>query len=132
MGPYIIARWGWDEQAQRQIHGQRWHEKPWQIVYMSGVPIGTVSINWRPTHMQFGEFYLLSEYRRRGIGSQILKNALNEADERNVETRLEYLKWNPVATLYMRNGFTVVSENEIHVFAVRKPHAPQQVSGAQP
>jgi len=33
---------------------------------------------------------------------------------RETETRLEFLKWNPVGALYFRHGFQVVSEGETH------------------
>jgi ribosomal protein S18 acetylase RimI-like enzyme len=126
MGPHIKAKWGWDEVFQLKTHRIRWSEKPWQIILLNGEPIGTVSIHWQETHLQFGEFYLLSAYRGRGVGSSVLDDVLVEADKRSVESRLEYLKWNPVASLYKRHGFRVVKENDIHFFAVRSAHAAEQ------
>jgi len=38
---------------------------------------------------------------------------------RETETRLEFLKWNPVGALYFRHGFQVVSEGETHFSAAR-------------
>ena len=72
---------------------------------------------------QLGEFYLMSSHRRQGLGSLILVDALAQADERRVETRLEFLKWNPVGQLYIRHGFEIVSESEIHFFAIRRVNA---------
>jgi GNAT superfamily N-acetyltransferase len=71
--------------------------------------------------MQFGEFYLLSAFRSRGLGTLILRGVLSEADSRGVETCLEYLKWKPVGSLYLRHGFRVTSQSDIHFFASRSP-----------
>jgi GNAT superfamily N-acetyltransferase len=122
IGPHITTRWGWDETFQLQLHQKRWEEKPWQIICVGEEPVGTVSIDFRTTHLQFGEFYIMGAYRGQGLGSVVLQDALREADIRGKETRLEYLKWNPVASLYARHGFKVVAENDIHYFLVRAPH----------
>lgn len=122
MGPHISARWGWDEAFQLQLHRKRWNEKPWQVVLVGSARVGTVSVHMQPTHVQFGEFYVLGPYRRQGLGTQVLRQALELADRNQLETRLECLKWNPVASLYTRNGFRIVDEDEIHYFMVRGPH----------
>jgi len=119
IGPHVAARWGWDEAFQRALHQRRWREKPWQVIVVDEKPVGTVSVDVQPTHLQFGEFYILQPYRGRGLGTRVLLEALQLADTQHLETRLEYLKWNPVATLYARHGFRIVSENEIHYFLLR-------------
>jgi len=51
------------------------------------------------------------------VGTRILRHALTIADERRLPVRLEYLKWNPVGSLYhLRNGFVRTHETDIHVF----------------
>ena len=122
LGPYIAARWGWDETLQLQYHEKRWAEKPWEIIVCAAVPVGTVSMHWLPTHLQFGEFYIAAPHRRQGLGTAVLSDALKQADQRRLETRLEYLKWNPVASLYTRHSFRMVDENDSHIFLVRSPH----------
>lgn len=121
VGPHIRKQWGWDEPFQLQRHAKRWAEKPWQIICVDGKDIGTVSENFQSTHMQFGEFYILARYRGRGIGTSVLVEALSRADALGMETRMEYLKWNPVGSLYARHGFRVIRESETHYFLVRKP-----------
>lgn len=121
LGPHIIARWGWEEDFQREIHGKRWRERPWSIVEAGEIPIGTLSVEELPDHIRFGEFYLLPEYQRQGIGSRLLRNVLERADALSLPVKLEYLHWNPVASLYLRHGFKRVSESDIHFFVVREP-----------
>jgi ribosomal protein S18 acetylase RimI-like enzyme len=66
--------------------------------------------------------HLLPSHQRKGIGTNLLKQVMSKADEAKLPIRLEYLKWNPVGSLYRRHGFKVVSENEIHYFLERKPN----------
>jgi GNAT superfamily N-acetyltransferase len=119
IGPHVAAHWGWDEAFQLEHHRQRWITKPWQIIAWQSIAIGTVSIDVQPSHLQFGEFYILGPHRSHGIGTGVLLTALATADSNRVETRLEYLRWNPVASLYARHGFRIVGENGTHYFLVR-------------
>ena len=124
LGPYIIEKWSWDEAYQRKIHDQRWHEKPWSLIILGNDPIGTVSIQHLDNkYNRFGEFYLLEKFQGQGIGTKVLKSYLTECDRDQKWVKLEYLKWNPVGSLYKRNGFNVVDENEVHIFLERKPNA---------
>ena len=82
-----------------------------------------MSIDVQSSHLQFGEFYILSRWRNHGQGSEVLCRALSIADDKGLETHIEYLKWNPVASLYRRHGFAVYAENETHYFLKRMPIA---------
>ncbi len=117
MGEHISARWGWDE---LYVHKERWSEKPWYIVMLGKQQIGTVSIHEHSDFTRFGEFYLLSSFRRQGIGTMVLSDFLKGCDRTKHPVRLEYLKWNPAGSLYKRHGFEVIAENDIHYFMVRE------------
>ncbi len=121
MGPHIISRWGWDENYQLTIHKQRWSAKPWFIIFMDKEKVGTVSIQDIDGKIRFGEFYILDQYSNQGIGTVVLHNFLKECDQSNKTIVLEYLKWNPVDSLYKRNNFKITGESEIHYFMVREP-----------
>jgi hypothetical protein len=56
------------------------------------------------------------------VGTRIPRHALAIADERQLPVRLEYLKWNPVGSLYLRNGFVRTHETDTHVFLERPPN----------
>jgi GNAT superfamily N-acetyltransferase len=116
MSPYIVQRWGWDEALQMKLHRERFAEKPFSSVVWNERAIGTLSMAEFPGHIQFGEFYLLPEFQRQGLGSRIISHCLVLADARGLPVRLEHLKWNPVGPLYRRHGFTVTGESDIHWF----------------
>ncbi|GAB1259354.1 GNAT family N-acetyltransferase [Aurantivibrio plasticivorans] len=123
MGSHIKSKWGWDEDFQLSIHKQRWAEKPWFIILFDGEPVGTVSIADLEGQKRFGEFYIKGTFRNNGIGSSVLSQFLQECDQNSNSVVLEYLKWNPVGSLYKRHGFKVTGENEIHYFMARTPKA---------
>jgi GNAT superfamily N-acetyltransferase len=123
LGPYIVERWGWDEAVQRGIHEARLAEKPFFEIRRVGEAVGTVSVHRHPDHIRFGEFYLLPPHQGHGLGTRILRHCLSLADDLGIPVRLEYLKWNPVGSLYRRHGFVVIGESEIHWFMERQPSA---------
>jgi GNAT superfamily N-acetyltransferase len=74
-------------------------------------------------HVRFGEFYLSPERQRKGLGSRVLEQCLSLADAEKTRIRLEYLKWNPVGTLYRRHGFIVTGETATH-WLMERPAVP--------
>ncbi len=119
MGPHVIKHWGWVEDVQLQIHKKHFAIKPFFQINQGGVCVGIVSFLASVDYIQFGEFYLRGPYRGNGLGTRILQHCLSVADEKGLPVRLEYLKWNPVGRLYLRHGFPVIGENEIHYFLER-------------
>lgn len=89
-----------------------------QIIYQDH-QAGTVSVMTSADYIRFGEFYLFPAYQRRGLGTRVLQHCLSLADAHGLPVRLEYLKWNPVGTLYRRHGFAIVGESETHWFMER-------------
>src|SRR5215213_629953 len=59
---------------------------------------------------------LLSELHRQSLGTKTLQHCLALTDEACLPVRLEYLKWNPVGTLYKRHGFRTIGESDIPVY----------------
>jgi GNAT superfamily N-acetyltransferase len=123
LGPCIRERWGWDEGVQRRIHEARLAEKPFFEIRRAGEAVGTVSVLQQADHIRFGEFYLWPAQQGQGLGTRILRHCLSLADAQALPVRLEYLKWNPVGSLYRRHGFVVIGESEIHWFMERQASA---------
>ena len=119
LGAYVAQTWGWDEAFQRAFHVADWAAHRPDIVELDGTPVGTIEVVEHPYHVYLGEFYLLPDYQRRGIGTALLGRALARADDRRVPARLQFLKVNPVRSLYERHGFRITSESATHYFAER-------------
>ena len=121
LGPLIAAKWGWDEPYQRAIHAQRWSAKRFFRIVRNGVTVGTVAIDEAPDHVRVGEFYVAPQHQNQGIGSNVLRPILVNADAKELPVRLECLKWNPALAFYRRHGFIITGENDIHFFMERPP-----------
>lgn len=124
LGPYITKRWGWDDTVQRRFHREHWNKRELIAIQLDGIDIGTLWIKKFNDHWRFGEFFILPQYQNRGVGSHILSKVITDADQTHLPIRLEYLKWNPVASLYERNGFHCIGENETHYFMERNEPKP--------
>ena len=120
MGPHIIKRWPWDEAFQLRLHESHYREKPFFEIRVSEQRLGTLSLQRKPDHLRFGEFYLFPDYQGQGVGSTILAHCLKVADRLQLPVRLEYLHWNPVGSLYRRHGFKEISRSEIHCYMQRE------------
>ncbi len=114
MRPYIEERWGWDEALQRRLHRERFDEKPFTRIVWRERAVGTVSLMRFDAYVRFGEFYLRPEFQRLGLGGRTLRHCLQLSDAASLPVRLEYLKWNPVGSLYRRHDFAVIGETETH------------------
>jgi GNAT superfamily N-acetyltransferase len=122
LGPHISVKWGWDEAHQMQIHRQRFLEKPIFYILMRGEMAGTLSWELEVDHIRFGEFYLLNRYRNMGWGTRIPRHLVGVADRLERPVRLEYLKWNPVGSLYRRLGFQDRYATDLHYHLERPVH----------
>jgi GNAT superfamily N-acetyltransferase len=119
LGPYIIQRWGWNENEQRRLHRDRLSTKLVFVIQRGKHRIGTISLMRVEDYLRFGEFYLWPDEQGSGLGTRILEHCLAFADNQGLAVRLEYLKWNPVGRLYQRHGFSITGESDIHWFAER-------------
>jgi len=125
--PYVEAVWGWDESEQRAFHRRDWESSRPDIILLDGKPVGTIAIHrevgtggcWH-----FGEFYILPEFQRRGIGTRVLHDLIREAASAGFGLRLEVIRINPAKRLYDRHGFRVTGETETHVLMERERSNP--------
>ena len=103
------------------MHKERFDEKPFFKIIRDGCEIGTLSLMRDTDHLRFGEFYLLPAHQRQGHGTRVLRHCLALADEQALPVELEYLKWNPVGSLYRRHGFVAIGETSTHWLMRRMP-----------
>jgi GNAT superfamily N-acetyltransferase len=128
LGPHIMARWGWDEEFQRDFHEQRFGDTPFSRIMLKEQAVGTIALTVLADRLRLDEFYLLPAHQGHGLGTRILTHCLAIADTRDMPLRLQHLKWNPVGSLYRRHGFTVIDETNIHFIMERQPSGASPVS----
>ncbi len=119
LGQYVAQTWGWDEAFQREFHCADFELRRPDIVVYRGLDIGTLEVTRHSDHIHLGEFYLLPQFQRQGIGTILLERVTGEADEKSLAVRLEVLKINPVQSLYRRHKFAISGQREHHFLMER-------------
>jgi GNAT superfamily N-acetyltransferase len=114
MRPYVEKTWGWDEQWQAQYFRDRFDPATREIIEGDGVPIGCISVERREHCIFFAVIEIAPDHQSRGIGTELIRDLLNEADGRGVPVELQVVKVNPARRLYERLGFAVIGETETH------------------
>jgi GNAT superfamily N-acetyltransferase len=112
-GDYITSMFGWDEEVQRDFHAKAWQQQKPDIITYDGRLIGTIAAVESGDCVEIGQFFILPEHQRKGIGTYLLKCILDKAERSCKNVTLKFLKSNPVKSLYVRNGFRVVDTDEI-------------------
>ena len=112
-GEYITSMFGWDEDVQKGFHLKAWQQQKPDIITYDGKLIGTIATIEAEDCIEIGQFFILPEYQNKGIGTYLLKNILDKADQIGMNVTLKFLKNNPVESLYVRNGFRLVYTSEV-------------------
>jgi len=114
MRPYVEETWGWDEQWQAKYFHDHFDPITREIVECDGVPVGCISVERRERCIFLAAIEIAPDYQSREIGTELIRDLLNEADGRGVAIELQVLQVNPARRLYERLGFAVIGETETH------------------
>jgi len=86
-----------------------------RIIQLDGVDIGRLIINRQDDLLHIIDLIILLSHQRRGIGSDILKSLLNEAQGGKVPVILSVEKGNPAINLYKQLGFQQTGVSGHHI-----------------
>jgi len=126
LGPYVIATHGpWDEPAQRERFFEALTRtlSLHQIIELGGAPIGCLNVVRSAEQLKLNRVFLLPSHQGRGLGSQLMRGLMREADASRLPIRLRVLRVNPARRLYQRLGFVVSGETETHYLMERAARA---------
>lgn len=107
--PYAEEHWPWEDAEMRCWTDREFDDLPLQIVEAGGVPVGYIAVVHQPDHDFLDEIALVPEAQRHGIGTALVRAAMDEAGVRGVPLRLSVLVNNPARRLYERLGFRVAA-----------------------
>ena len=117
MRSYVEQTFGrWDEEEQRERHARDFAAIRPEIISFNGVDVGIWVVLREPTRLVLSKIYLLPEFQRRGIGSDLLDRLIREAEGARLPIHLRLLKANPALSLYARKGFRVVRLEDPYVY----------------
>lgn len=92
----------------------RWREQ-WLVVEQGKV-LGYCSLSQDRQALFIRELHLLPEYRGRGVGSWVLEQLAQWAQQRRLPLlRLMVFRSNPARQLYLRQGFAEMGEDDCFV-----------------
>ncbi len=114
---YVDKIWGWkdEEQKERLKQDLTEHLNHKHIIICNNIPIGVYALHITENGDCFiNEISLLKDYQKKGIGTRILQEQLNENHNKKIRTILQVFKDNPARKLYEKLGFTIYNETETH------------------
>jgi ribosomal protein S18 acetylase RimI-like enzyme len=94
---------------QRHYPGARF-----DVITCRGSRVGRLYHDWNGGAVQLIDIALLPAHRGAGIGSQLMRALVVEADRKHVPIRLYVEFNNPVRSLYRRLGFVPAGENGVY------------------
>ena len=114
--PYVEKIWGWDEKFQQKDFDSDFASVEYfSVIEIDGKFIGFLQCYFESPYLDVAEIHLLSEYRGKGIGSDILLSLQNDCLIKKRMMRIGCFKENHRAkSLYKKLGFIQTEETNTH------------------
>ena len=111
----VEAAWGWDEDAQRELHDARFDSGGLEILLDGEERAGYLKIRREGDGLHLLSVFLLPPWQSQGFGTSIIQGLQREAVESGIPLRLRVLRANVRAhRLYERLGLVVVRTTSTH------------------
>lgn len=105
-----IVGWRGDEAERRHFY-QSFTLEETSILSAGGADIGWMTVRRNVDHIYLDEITILAPWQNNGIGTSLLRDLIQEANERGLPLRLSTARINPARRLYERLGFRIVRES---------------------
>jgi ribosomal protein S18 acetylase RimI-like enzyme len=109
--------------AQQNWYAMAYSGADHQIIVVGGQPVGRILVFHELNARRLVDIAVLSDYRSRGIGTQLLRDLLDKSDREGIPVRLQVLKSNRARSLYQRLGFVVISDDGMYYQMERRADA---------
>jgi ribosomal protein S18 acetylase RimI-like enzyme len=118
----------WQFSAQQRFYQVAYAGADFQVILLDDRPIGRLYVARLEDEIRVVDIAILPEYRNAGIGSRLLGELLDEANQAGKPVRIHVEKVNPALRLYQRLGFAIVDDRGVYWFIERAPHAVDEMS----
>jgi ribosomal protein S18 acetylase RimI-like enzyme len=108
-------------EAQSAYWGEQYKGADFSIIEVDGAPAGRLYVQRWPKEIRLVDIALLPEYRRRGIGTRLLKDLFAEATKCQVPLTIHVEVFNPARALYERLGFQSKGEHGMYLLMAWRP-----------
>jgi ribosomal protein S18 acetylase RimI-like enzyme len=127
-----LALTGWDYRQKRifiehQLHAQTTHYlavypgSTHEIICWNGGPAGRLFTDRGPKEIAILDITVLTEFRRRGIGTALITGLQAEANRDGRSVRIYLESFNPSRVLFEKLGFKVTGQQEHNLKYVWQP-----------
>ena len=110
-------------QAQHAHYRKHYPEADWLVVERAGQDIGRLYIERWPSQHRIIDIAFLPAHRRKGYGSALLRDLIDEAWLAGKSASIHVEKNNPARRLYVELGFTVVEDKGVYDLMACAPPA---------
>jgi GNAT superfamily N-acetyltransferase len=108
--------------AQAEHYRLHYPTAEYQLILKEGKPVGRLITERSQDQLLIMDISILPEYRRGGIGTELIQDLMHEASHSGVPLALRVEFFNPVIRLYTRLGFVKTREvNSVYHEMVWKP-----------
>jgi ribosomal protein S18 acetylase RimI-like enzyme len=102
------------------------------VVVVDGRPAGRLYVARWPEELRVIDIALLPEYRRRGIGTALLRALLEEAGASGRPVRIHVERFNPALAVYEKLGFRLLEDRGVYLFLEWRAADPDRIDAPSP
>jgi GNAT superfamily N-acetyltransferase len=101
-------------EAQSRYYFENYPGAEFKIILLGGKPVGRLYIHQKTNEIRVMDIALLPEFRRRGIGTFLMNQILEEAKSRQLPVTIHVERFNPAMQLYERLGFRLKEDRGVY------------------
>jgi len=101
-------------EAQHRHYQQYYPEASFDLIILAEQPVGRLYVSRWSTQIRIVDIAILSEFRAKKIGSELMKHLLTEAKEKQVEISIHVEKNNPAMNWYLGLGFEKIEDKGVY------------------
>ena len=102
--------------AQHTHYQSHYPKADYLLILQENKKIGRIYLDRDETSICLIDIALLPELRNKGLGTQLLLNLLEEAQENNKKVVIHVENFNPAYQWYLKNGFKLVEDKGVHQY----------------
>ena len=112
MKPLLTKLGAWDELDVLAKFNRYYKLDEVQVVSIDGRDAGWLQISETEQAFELAQIHFEQAFRSRGVGSQLIRKLMSEAQIKGKSVFLSVVRGNPALSLYRRLGFGIVGEDD--------------------
>jgi ribosomal protein S18 acetylase RimI-like enzyme len=108
-------------EAQDQHYRRYYPGAEFLVIELDGAPVGRLYRQRMAGEHRLMDIALLPQHRGRGLGTLLMREVMETANQEGLPLRIHVEKFNPALRLYERLGFRVLEDRGVHWFMERAP-----------